>query len=153
MSGAPLTFSALDGLAFAAGRGRLSTVGPDTKYDAGALGPFMELRQLGAEGLLPRPDKAAWLDLGAVASFEAALRAGRQQWGDDGRGTSGFFRTGVTWSEDDTAWVGFGVAAQKAAAAEGFHRRIAARFVAALVEMVSNRSEEHTSELQSRFGI
>jgi anti-sigma regulatory factor (Ser/Thr protein kinase) len=141
MSGTTLTFSALDGLAFAADRGRLNAVAPDTKFEAGPLGPLMELRQLGVEGLLPHPDKAAWLDLGAAVSFEAALRAGSKQWIGGDRGSTGFFRIGVTWSEDDTAWVGFGLAAQKAAVAGGFHRRIAAQFAAALVEMVSNIHE------------
>ena len=74
MSSAPLTFAALDGIAFAAGRGRLHELAPDIRYDAGRLGPFMEWRQLSYGGALPQTDKAAWLDLGAAAPFEAALR-------------------------------------------------------------------------------
>ncbi len=137
----PLTFAALDGMAFAAGRGRLHEDAADTRYNVGPLGPFMELRQLSACGLLPRPDQATWLDLGGAASLEEALRVGRQQWIGGNTGTVGFFRTGKSWSEDDTPWVAFGLAAQKAAAAGGFHRRIAAQFAAALVEMVSNIHE------------
>jgi hypothetical protein len=53
----------------------------------------------------------------------------------------GIFRTGARWSEDDTPWVGFALAAQKAATAAGFHRLIAAQFAAALGEMVSNVHE------------
>src|SRR5437763_1391329 len=83
---AALNFAALDGLAFAAGRGRLDAIAPETKYAVGPIGPLMELRQFSIDGLLPHPDKAAWLDLRATASFEAALRAGRQQWVDGERG-------------------------------------------------------------------
>lgn len=141
MSSAPFTYAALDGIAFAAGRGRLGELAAGTRYDAGSLGPLMELRQLSAAGLLPQPDKAAWLDLRDAAPFEAALRDGRQQWiGGAGR-TAGFFRPGESRSEDDSAWIGFGLAAQKAAVASGFHRRIAAQFAAALDEMVSNIHE------------
>jgi hypothetical protein len=42
------------------------------------------------------------------------------------------------WSDDDTALISFGLAAQKAAMSAGFHRRIAAQFAAALGEMIGN---------------
>jgi hypothetical protein len=70
MDGTPLTFAALDGIAFAAGRGRLGELSPGTRYQAGPLGPFMELRQLSAYGLLPQPGKAAWIELKTTASFD-----------------------------------------------------------------------------------
>jgi hypothetical protein len=136
-----LAFAALDGLAFAAQRGRLKELPPDMAYGAAALGPFLELRQLGAEGLLPCPDKAAWLALDGLSAFETALRSGQRQWICPSSRATGFLRTGPDWSEDDTAWIGFGLAAQKAAVAVGFHRRIAAQFVAALGEMISNIHE------------
>jgi hypothetical protein len=136
-----LTFAALDGLAFAAQRGRMKELSPDTAYGATALGPFLELRQLGTEGLLPRPDKAAWLSLDGLSAFEMALRSGERQWICPSSRATGFLRTRADWSDDDNAWIGFGLAAQRAAVAVGFHRRIAAQFVAALGEMISNIHE------------
>jgi anti-sigma regulatory factor (Ser/Thr protein kinase) len=138
MAVVPFSFSALDGIAFAASRGRLKQFSPDTKYAAGSLDPFMEMRQLCADRLLPVPDEAPWLDLDGAASFHAALRAGRRQWTG---AAAGFFRIGEHWTGEDTDWIGFGLAAQKAATASGFHRRIAAQFAAALDEMASNICE------------
>jgi hypothetical protein len=135
------TFAALDGLAFAAAKQRLNSLPLGTSYGAIALGPFLELVQLGAGGLLPRADQAPWLNLGGMTRFDAALRSGRKQYVCPDSQAAGFFRTGAQWSEDDTRWVGFALAAQKAAAAAGFHRRIAAQFAAALGEMVNNVHE------------
>jgi hypothetical protein len=141
MPGAPLTFAAIDGIAFAADRGRLNGLPATTRYDVGPLGPFMELRQLAHSGLLPEPAGADWLDLGPAASFYEALRSGHRKWIGGASRLTGFFRTTATWSDNDTDWVGFGLTAQKAAAAGGFPRRIAAQFVAALEELVGNVHE------------
>lgn len=94
---------------------------------------------------MPRPDAAPWLSLEGMAAFDAALRGGRKQWLCPSSRSAGYFRTGADWSEDDTAWVGFVLAAQKAAAAAGFPRRIAAQFAAALGEMASNIHEHSGS--------
>lgn len=134
----PLTFAALDGLAFAAERGRLNERPAGPELSACALGPVLELAQLSASGLLPSPSKALWLSLDGIGAFEAALRTGQPRWICTASGATGFFRLASAWTDDDTAWVGFGLAAQKAAVAIGFHRRIAAQFVGALGEMVSN---------------
>lgn len=134
----PLTFATLDGLAFAAERGRLSDCPDFDELTVRALGPFLELSHLSCNGLLPPPRKAAWLALDDITTLESALRGGRRQWICPANRTIGLFRTAANWRDDDTAWVGFGLAAQKAAIAAGFHRRTAAQFVGALGEMVSN---------------
>ncbi|MBX9590845.1 MAG: hypothetical protein K2X43_16165 [Hyphomonadaceae bacterium] len=136
-----LTFTALDGLAFAAARKRLDALPAGTVYAGRSLGPFLELSQLAAGGLFPRPDDAPWLVPGSMQAFETALRSGRKQWVCPDGASAGFFRMGAQWSEDDTPWMGFQLAAQKAAAAMGFQRRIAAQFAAALGEMFSNVHE------------
>ena len=136
-----LTFAALDGLAFAAARNRLGALPAGTVYAGRALGPFLELSQLAGAGLLPRPGDAPWLAPGSLHAFDAALRSGRKQWICPDGASAGFFRMGAEWSEDNTPWIGFQLAAQKAAAAMGFHRRTAAQFVAALGEMFSNVHE------------
>ena len=86
--------------------------------------------------------------MGEVAAFDAAMRAGHSQWVDRARGSIGFFRTNAGWSDEDTEWIGFGVAAPRAATAIGFHRRIAARFAAALGELAGN-IQDHSGALAS----
>lgn len=137
----PLSFAALDGLAFAAERGRLNDRAEGPALSASALGPFLELIQLSGDGLLPRPHEAAWLSLDGIVSLEAALRSGRARWVCPSTRAAGFFRTSAKWTDDDTEWVGFCLAAQKAATAAGFHRRIAAQFAGALGELMSNIHE------------
>jgi hypothetical protein len=144
----PLTFAALDGLAFAAARGRLSALPAGTAYAGRALGPFLELSQLARGGLLPRPGDASWILPGALRAFDTALRSGRKQWVCPDSASAGFFHMGAQWSEDDTPWMGFQLAAQKAASAIGFHWRTAAQFAAALGEMFSN-VHEHSGEPSS----
>ena len=136
-----LTFAALDGLAFAAARNRLGALPAGTVYAGRALGPFLELSQLAKGGLLPLPGDASWLLAGALHDFDAALRSGCKQWVCPDSASAGFFNMGAQWTEDDTPWMGFQLAAQKAAAAVGFHRRTAAQFAAALGEMFSNVHE------------
>jgi len=132
-----LTFAALDGLAFAAERGRLS-VGRELHFAAGALGPLIEWNGLSGAGLLPFPDMTPWLSLNGAAALIVAMRGGQRQWICPTTRAAGFFRTPANWSEDDTKWVGFGLAVQRAATAAGFHHQIAGQFVGAIEEMVSN---------------
>lgn len=141
-----LTFSSLDGIAFAAQRDRLKDLS-SLSLSAGPLGPFIELTLLSAAGVLPRPDLASWLNLKNLMGMETALRSGQRQW-TSGNNLSGFFRTSSQWQEDDTAWVGFSLAAQKAAAAANFARPLPAQFAAALGELVSN-IHEHSGALGS----
>ncbi len=72
----PFDFAALDGLAFAAERGRLSRLAP-AQMVARDLGPVIELGQLAAGGLLPAPEQAAWLNLDGVGALYRALVGGK----------------------------------------------------------------------------
>ena len=131
-----LDFVAVDGLAFAAERERLAGRAPELV--ARDLGPVIEMGQLAAAGLLPAPGRASWLRLDGLGVLYQAIMSGRSHWVcPDGRRV-GFLRTDVTPPADETIWTGFGLAAQQAAAAAGFPRRIAAQLVAALGEMHSN---------------
>lgn len=143
-----LTFAALDGLAFAAVRNRLGALPAGTVYAGRALGPFLEILQLAASGLLPRPGDTSWLVPGSMLAFDTALRSGCKQWVCPGGASAGFFRMGAEWSEDDRPWMGFQLAAQKAASTMGFHRRTSAQFAAALGEMFSN-VHEHSGAASS----
>jgi hypothetical protein len=76
-----------------------------------------------------------------MQAFDTALRSGRKQWVCPATASAGFFRMAAQWTDDDTPWMGFQLAAQKAAGAMGFQGRTAAQFSAALGEMFSNVHE------------
>lgn len=135
----PFDFAALDDLAFASERGRLSsrTLPGMVARD---LGPVIELAQLAAGGLLPAPERAAWLNLDGLGALYRALLGGRSQWVcPDGR-RIGFLKTGRS-PVPEAVWTGFGLAAQQGAVGAGFPKRIAAQLVAALGELHSNLYE------------
>ncbi|MEY2395087.1 MAG: hypothetical protein QOF94_1432 [Acidobacteriaceae bacterium] len=144
-AGNPLTFAEVDGLAFAAERGRLQGYPVDHPLAARALGPFLELMLYVESGLLPPAHQAAEIGLGQFAAFEAAHRSGYTRWICPATRAAGFFRSSSTWTGDETSWIGFGLAAQKAAEASGFHHKTAAQFVSALGELVSNVHEHSSS--------
>lgn len=134
---APLDFAALDGIAFAAERGRLH--GRELpRLKAGDIGPVIELFQLAASGLVPTPRRAAWLFLDGLDAFERALDDGRSRWVCPEGRRIGFLRTQRSPPQDETLWTGFGLAAQQAATVAGFPRKIAAQLAAALGEIYSN---------------
>ncbi len=136
----PFDFAALDGLAFAAERGRLSGLAP-AQMVARDLGPVIELGQLAASGLLPAPEQAAWLNLDGVGALYRALVGGKSQWVcPDGR-RIGFLRTGRSPPASEAVWTGFGLAAQQGAVAAGFPKAIGAQLAAALGELCSNLYE------------
>lgn len=144
----PLTFGALDGLAFAAQRGRLKADYEKRSLSAGTLGPLFEWIGLSVAGLLPGPERTPWLSLNQTAPLVAALCSNRWQWICPATQEAGLFRTSTSWAQDDAKWVGFGLAAQNAATAVGFHRKIAGQFVGAIGEMVSN-IYEHSAAASS----
>lgn len=136
----PFDFAVLDGLAFAAERGRLSGRTPPRML-ARDLGPVIELAQLAVGGLLPAPERAAWLNLDGVGSLYRALLGGKSQWVcPDGRRV-GFLRTDRAPPASEAVWTGFRLAAQQGAVAAGFPKRIGAQFAAALGELHSNLYE------------
>src|SRR5689334_12019791 len=72
-------FASLDGLAFAAERGRFNGLALP-RMAAQGLGPILELAQLADTGLLPAPEKAAWLALDGFEVLYRMLLTGRSQW-------------------------------------------------------------------------
>jgi len=137
-------FAALDDLAFAADRDRLG--GRELpRLKARDVGPVIELSQFATKGLLPGPREAGWLELEGLDHLMRALDDGKTRWVCRDSGRMGFLRTGTAAPEDETVWTGFGLAAQKAATAAGFRKRIAAQLTAALGELHSN-VYEHSGE-------
>src|SRR5689334_10304166 len=102
-----LTFSTLDGLAFAAERDRLSGI-PLISSD-GAIGPILEWMHLSGTGLLPAPENVAWLSLGTTAPMVAAMRSDRKKWVCPVTRATGFIRLSPTCPENDGRWVSFGL--------------------------------------------
>jgi len=132
----PLTFAALDGLGFAAARGRLQPL-PDQSFVARDLGPVLELARLAASGLLQAPTSANWLTLTDMEMFGAAWRSRKTFWACPRR-RLGFLRLRPVPPEDETESIAFGLEAQKAAVAVGLPAKLAPRLVGALNEMQSN---------------
>jgi anti-sigma regulatory factor (Ser/Thr protein kinase) len=137
-------FASLDGLAFAAERGRFN--GPALpRMAAQGLGPILELAQLADTGLLPAPEKAEWLALDGFEVLYRMLLTGRSQWVcADGR-RIGFLRTGAQPPKNETGWISFCLAAQQAASMAGFPTRIAQQLIAAIGELRSNVYEHSRS--------
>jgi len=132
-------YAALDGIAFAAERGRLDT-NELPLLKARDIGPLLELSQLAEAGRVPSPRQAgAWLVLDGLDGLSRALESGRVHWlSADGR-LGGFMKAGAM--PDEAAWTGFGVAAQQAATVAGFPRQVAAQLTGALGELYSNIHE------------
>jgi hypothetical protein len=92
LSASPFGFTTLDGLAFAAERGRLNGRIP-ARMTAVSLGPVIEMAHLARAGILPAPDMANWLALDGLAVLYRAVLSGRLHWVcPDGR-RIGFLRT------------------------------------------------------------
>jgi hypothetical protein len=136
LSEQPLTFAALDGIAFAAARGRLGIVPP--KHVAAELGPLVELLQLARAGLLPKPLSVSWLRLdGSEALFQAAA-GGADQWICPQGGRLGAFACRPAGASDESRWTSFQLGAHKAALAAGFPTQIVRRLMGAMGEIRDN---------------
>jgi len=133
----PLTFTTVDGLAFAAQKGKFGQ--PLSKsFVAGDIGPLLELRHLSIDGrLAPCESILAGMSSHAVDLFTALKQTQQRCWVCPSTRRIGFFRT--TNSENDVSnSYNFGVAAQKAAVGAGFSKHVAGQLVAAIMEMVDN---------------
>jgi hypothetical protein len=75
----PLTFTAVDGLAFAARKGMLGRILPKS-FVAGDIGPLLELSQLSADGALPPVDAMLAASQSMADSFWCALRGRTRYW-------------------------------------------------------------------------
>ncbi len=134
----PLTFTAVDGLAFAAQKGKLGCA-PSSSFTVGDLGPLLELRHLSIDGRLPSPLESllAGVPSHTVGMFTALKQSQQRLWICPSTKKIGFFRT--TNDQDDVSNAyNFGMAAQKAAVAAGFPKLVASQLVAAVTEMVDN---------------
>lgn len=130
-----LDFAAVDGLAFAAERGRLNGQAIPI-LSAQDIGPVFEFAQFASSGLLPPIRDAPFVTLNGLDQMVQAMNGPLGQWFSPSDRT-GLFRTSPS-PPNESIWTGFGLAAQQAAAAAGFPRAIAAQLAAALGELHSN---------------
>jgi hypothetical protein len=96
-------------------------------------------------GLLPEPSQATWLSLNGTTDLYSAISTRKHMWVCPKTRMSGMFRTYEQRPADDTLWNVFAIAAERAAAAAGFARRIAVQLAAAIGELEGNIYEHSQS--------
>ncbi len=131
----PLTFTAVDGLAFAAMKARLGRSSSKI-FIVTSLGPLVELLRLWSDGLLPRLNSNPRFDFSSVSEFYNAYQRRDRLWICPSTQRLGLLRT--CEDDDQTATFRFCSAAQKAATAAGFPKSVARQLAAALGEMLDN---------------
>jgi hypothetical protein len=135
----PLTFGALDDIAFAAERGCLRCLPPE--HGAAELGPLVEMLQLARTGLLPMPLNARWLCLGESEPLFRIAMDGGDQWISPQGGGLGAFKCKATAASDKSRWTFFRVEAHKAALSAGLPTPIVHRLMGAMGEILDNVTE------------
>lgn len=131
-----LTFLELDGIGFAAERGRFDP--KTTSFVADELGPVFELGLLAKSKTLPWPGNDLWLAMNGISPLIGALSNRRHQWVCPSSRAVGVYRTFATPDEEGLSWVQFGLAIRAAAIAAGFSNNLAAQLVGAIGEMQDN---------------
>ena len=116
MMGTPLSFTTLDGIAFAAERGRLGSDLP--AHIATDLGPLIEMVQLARSGLLPLPSSAAWLDVNGSEPLLRVATGSSECWVSAHGNRLGAFRNIDGGSSSN--WASFRLEAHKAVLTAGF---------------------------------
>lgn len=143
-----LSFAALDGIAFAAARGRLGDV---PEFVADDLGPLIEMLQLARAGLLPPPTSAQWLRLNGTETILEAAIGGTERWASPRGSSSGFLRCDVLQTEPKK-WTSFKLGAHKVALAAGFPAQAVSRLMGAMGEIVDNVLE-HSEAVPTGFVV
>lgn len=131
-----LNFNVLDGLAFAAQKGKLS--GTMSSIPAIDLGPLVEFELLSNAGLLPQLNTCEWIKLNGLSVLYREMKGHRRQWVCSDAGRIGFLRTEQNQPSSEVISIGFRLAAQRAAIAIGFTTPIARQLAAAIGELESN---------------
>lgn len=142
-----LTFNVVDGLAFAAARGRLDSTRLPAVYAPDSLGPLLEILHLAAGGRLPDPTSEPWLHLNGAASLVDALGQNRESWVCPSSRRIGFFRVAHSGSAGDDRLTAFLMDAQRAArdTAE-LSATVSGQLIAAMGELESNIHEHSAAD-------
>lgn len=136
----PLLFTDVDGLAFAAARGRFNRAESLATYAPLRLGPLLELLHLSAGGRLPRAGDR--LEPSGAAPMVAALAQGRESWTAPADGHAGFTRTDRPGPNGHSRLIRFLMRAKRAGRdISGLPAAVSGQLVAAMAELENNIHE------------
>jgi hypothetical protein len=142
----PLTFSAVDGLGFAAATGSLDAAHRSAPYAPHSLGPLLELIYVAANGQLPPPPDGAWTAKNGANQMIDALKDGRESWLDTDSHRTGFVRTVRSGLNGDAVLTKFLMEAKKAASEIArLPGTTPGQLVAAMAELKDNIDEHSDS--------
>ena len=137
----PLTFSAVDGLGFAAASGTLEAAQQTAPYVVRSLGPLLELVYLVAGGRLP-PLPGNWIVENGASPMIAALQQNSEGWVSADNRRTGFIRALRNGADCDARLVAFLMHAKKAATdVAGLPGTTPGQLAAAMGELESNIHE------------
>ena len=142
MTAAPkqLLFGDVDGLAFAAVRGKLDKARPLQTYEPRQLGPLFELLHLFAGGRLPFPE--SWLSLNDSAPLVAAFKQREECWMSPADPRVGFIRAARRGPNGDSRLTSFLMNAKRAGRKiSGLPATVSGQLVAAMEELENNIHE------------
>ena len=135
-----LLFRDVDGLAFAAARGKLDPRKLPAAYTPQRLGPLLELLHLSAGGRMPPPGN--WLSPNGTAPMMTAVAQGRESWIAPGDEHAGFIRAVRRGPDGDNRLTGFLMKAMRAGRdVSGLSATVARQLVAAMEELENNIHE------------
>ena len=130
----------MDGLAFAAARGKLDPRKLPAAYTPQRLGPLLELLHLSAGGRMPPPGN--WLPPNGTAPMMTAIAQGRENWTAPGDEHAGFIRAVRRGPDGDNRLTGFLMKAKRAGRdVSGLSASVARQLVAAMEELENNIHE------------
>ena len=135
-----LLFSDVDGLAFAAVRGKLDPRKLRVAFKPQCLGPLLELLHLSAGGRVPAPDN--WLSSSGTAAMMMTMAQDAEGWTAPGDGHAGFIRAVRRGADGDNRLTGFLMKAKRAGRdVSGLPASVAGQLVAAMEELENNIHE------------
>jgi len=138
----PLTFSAVDGLGFAAVSGNIDAAEQSGLYLPRDLGPLLELFHSVSSGHLPSPRGGSWIIQDGATPLVAALQEDRELWVNPGDRQTGFIRALRSEPDGDSRLIAFLMDAKRAARdITCLPGTTPGQLVAAMQEMESNIHE------------
>ena len=141
----PLSFHAVDGLAFAAAAGKSPAAPARALYIPRDLGPLLELLHLETGGRLPEtPEAKPLLMANSTAPMIAALRDRRESWLTPEDRRIGFIRAVRSGPDGDNRLVSFLMNAQRAALNVAGLPGTTPGQMAAAMEELENNIHEHS---------
>ena len=135
-----LLFSDVDGMAFAAARGKFDESKLPATYIPHRLGPLLELLHLSESGRMPRLGN--WLAPNGAAPMIAALAQDRESWTAPQDQHAGFIRAVRHGPDGDNRLTGFLMRAKRAGQeVAGLPAAVSGQLVAAMEELENNIHE------------